>query len=278
MFREFLLILKSQMNIYPLKKKIARIEKRNRFAITTIILSLLMVLATFFLFDKAIIFIPLLIVISFILTYFSLLEGIEGFGWFGLFFMTMVVTVSSYLFYFLFPARWLTRLPFIFFYGISIYATLLCANIFNVGVEKNLALYRAAFSVNFLFQAIVSFLFFNLLFSFQQDFIINIIIVGAMSFLLSLHLFWTIRLKKSLEKENLVYAILVAVVLSELALVLSFIPLKTTIYALFLTGVYYSLSGLIYNYLDQRLFKETIREYIIVLSFVFVITLLSISW
>lgn len=267
------------MNISPLiKKKFGRIEKRNRFAITTIILSLLMISATFFSFDKAIIFIPLLIMASFVLTYFSLLEGIEKLGWFGLFFMTIVLTISSYLFYFLFPARWLTRLPFMFFYGISIYATLLCANIFNVGVEKNLALYRAAFSVNFLFQAIVSFLFFNLIFSFQQSFFINVIVVGGMSFLLSLHLFWTIRLKKTLEKENLVYAMIVALVLSELTLSLSFVPLKTPIYALFLTGAYYSLSGLIYNFLDQKLFKETIREYIIVLGFVLLITLLSISW
>lgn len=261
-----------------IRKKSGRIDKRYRFVISTVILTVIILVSTFFSFASGFIFIPLLFIVSYALTYFSLLEGIEDMSWFGLFLMPVIVTLSFYFFYFLFPARWLTRLPFISLYAISIYAMLLCSNIFNVGVEKNLQLYRAAFSVNFFYHAVSSFFIFNLLFSFQQVFLVNAIVVGVMGFILSLHLFWTIRLNKHLDKEILQYAILVAIVLTQLAIVISFLPLKIPIYALFLTASYYSLTGLIYNYIDQRLFKETVREYSIVLIFVGIITILSLSW
>ncbi len=261
-----------------IEKKIRRVEKRFRLVISVLILTAVMLFSTFSFFDKALIFIPLLFVLSYGLTYFSLMPGIEKVGWFTLFFMPVMITFSFYLFYFLFPSRWLTRVPFILIYGISLYAVLLCANIFNVGVEKNLQLYRAAFSVNFFYQAAVSFIMFNLLFSFKQSFLINALGGGAIGLSFGLNLFWTIRLKKQFEWETLVFAFLIGLILAELSLVLSFVPLKEAIISLFLTASYYSLGGLIYNFIDQRLFKETIREYIIVWIFVLGITLLSISW
>lgn len=261
-----------------IKKKSGKIDKRYRFVISTVILTSIMLVSTFYSFSTGLFFIPLLLIVSYILTYFSLLEGIEHMSWFGLFLMPVFVTLSFYFFYFLFPARWLTRLPFISLYAISIYAMLLCTNIFNVGVEKNLQLYRAAFSVNFFYHAISSFFIFNLLFSFQQVFLVNSAVVGVVVFILSLHLFWTIHLNKHLDKVVLHYALLVAIVVAELAMIISFLPLKVSIYALFLTASYYSLTGLIYNYIDQRLFKETVREYTIVLIFVGIITILSLSW
>jgi len=71
--------------------------------------------------------------------------------------MPIVLSIAFYMFYFLFPVRWITRIPFIALYAIAIYATLLCSNIFSIGVEKSLQLYRAAFSINFLFQMFASF-------------------------------------------------------------------------------------------------------------------------
>ncbi len=258
--------------------KSLRIEKRYRFAISTVILTTGLLVSTFFPFQYGLIFIPLLFLGSYILTYFSILEGIEDIEWFSLFLMPVLVTLAFYFFYFLFPTRWLTRLPFILLYGISIYAMLLCANIFNVGVEKNLQLYRAAFSVNFFYHAIVSFFIFNFLFSLQQVFILNALVAGVVGFVLSFHLLWTIRLNIHLEREVVGYAMLLAFVLVELSIIISFLPLRIPIYALFLTASYYSLSGLIYHYIDQRLFKETIREYLVVLGFVGIIIILSLSW
>lgn len=264
--------------IQPIIKKASKIDKRIRLVISTIIMTFLMLLSTFFLFDYAYIFIPLLIVSSYTLTFFCILEDIEQIGWFGFFFMPVATTVSLYLVYFLFPGRWLTRLPFIISYGISIYAAFLTSNIFNIGVEKSLQLYRAAFSVNYFFQALIAFLSINFLFALQQNPIVNMLGVGVLTFLLSFHLLWSIRLKKYIEVEVVKYAVMIALILSQIALITSLIPLKQTISSLFLATCYYSLVGLSYHHLDLRLFKETIREYIFVLIFVTVITLLSISW
>jgi hypothetical protein len=260
------------------EKKALKIEKRFRLVIAVLILGLVMFLSTFFYFDKAVFFLPVFFIITYLLTYFSLLEKIEKISWYSLFFMPVVLTIFFYLFYFLVPGRWLTRIPFIIFYIISLYAMLLCSNIFNVGVEKSLQLYRAAFSINFFYQAFISFLYFNILFSLKKSFLINTVGVGIVGFLFGLHLFWTIKLDKHLGKQIITYALLVGLILSEMGLLISFIPFKTTISGLFLTTSYYSLSGIIYSYLDQKLFKETVREYVSVFIFVMIITLLSLSW
>jgi len=263
---------------FVFRKRASKIEKRFRFAISVIALALLLGVATLFYFQQALYFIPFLILASFIAAYFSLLEGINKIGWFGLFFMPIMVTVSFYLFYFLFPGRWLTRVPFTIIYAISFYATLLCSNIFNIGVEKSLQLYRAAFSVNFFFQSITMFVILNLLYSLRLPFVFNALGTGIMTGLFSGQLFWTIRLKKQLEYEVLHYAIFVGYILMQLALILSFVPVDPVIMSLFITALYYSLAGIIYHYIDQKLFKETIREYVIVLIFVFTILILSLNW
>jgi hypothetical protein len=260
------------------EKKAIKIDKRLRLVISVLILGLLMLISTFFNFDKALFFLPIFIITTYFLSYFSLLEGIKKISWFGLFLMPELITLSFYLFYFLFPGRWLTRLPFIFIYEVSIYAILLCANIFNVGVEKSLQLYRAAFSINFFYQALVSFLFYNVLFSLKYNFFINIIGAGVSAFLLSLQLFWSIRLNRYLDKEVLTYSLFTTLLMLETSLVVSFIPLRTAVYALFLTATYYSVAGVIHHHIDEKLFKETIKEYVSVWIFVMIITLLSLSW
>lgn len=260
------------------QKRALRIEKRFRFVISALALSLLMLISTFFLFDKALFFILLFIIAGYFFTYFSLLEGIEGIEWLTLFLMPIIITISFYLFYFLFPVRWLTRLPFFILYGISIYGILLCSNIFNVGVEKSLQLYRAAFSVNLFYQMVASFLFTNALFSFRLNFLMNVVLIFLVVSLLAFQLIWSEKLDLIIDKTSVSYALLIGLVLAEISLAGSFVPVKSTILALFLASSYYSLAGLIYSYLDQRLFKETIRSYISVWTIIFVIVLLSLQW
>ncbi|OGK09803.1 hypothetical protein A2767_03460 [Candidatus Roizmanbacteria bacterium RIFCSPHIGHO2_01_FULL_35_10] len=261
-----------------LQKKALRVEKRFRFVISTMIMGLAVLFSTLLLFDKAVIFLLIFFVFGYLTTYFSLLEGIEGIEWLTLFIMPIILTVSFYLFYFLFPVRWLTRLPFMILYGISLYAVLLCSNIFNVGVEKSLQLYRAAFSINFFYQAIISFLFYNALFSFRFYFIFNALAVLITASLLAFQLVWSVKLDLKVDRKTVIYSLLIGLVMGELVLIGSFVPVKPTVLALFLASSYYSLSGLIYSHLDQRLFKETVREYVSVWLIVLLITFLSISW
>lgn len=274
------------MNLLSLLKKIdklfknnfLRVEKRLRFVFSALLISSFMLLSTFFFFDYAWIFIPLLVIAVYFLTYFSILEGIEKVEWLMLFLMPVAITISFYLFYLLFPIRWITRIPFIFFYALSIYAGLLISNIFNVGVEKSLQLYRAAFSVNYFYHSLVSFLFFSIVISLKTNFIINFVLIFFISFILCLQLLWSVKLELKISKSVVRYSLLIALLIAESGVIFSFMPLKTSVLALFLTTIYYSIAGIIYHHIDQKLFKQTIREYLFVISFVSIIVLLSIQW
>lgn len=255
-----------------------KIEKRVRFVISTLILTFLMLFSTFFFFENAWFFIPLFVLICYGLTYFSTIEEIEKSEWLTLFLTPVFFTVSFYLFYFLFPVRWLTRIPFIVLYGVSVYAILLTSNIFNVGVEKSLQLYRAAFSVNYFYHTVIVFLISNILFSFKENFLINGLTTGIVMFPLSLQLLWTVKLNLNIEKDLVMHALFISLVLAQVAVLISFLPLQTTVLALILAVTYYSLGGLTNAHLDSRLFKQTVREYVFVLGFVLIIALLTLSW
>lgn len=255
-----------------------RLPRRIRFVISTIILTLLVLLTTFFEFQLVWLFVPMLILAVYLLTYFAVLEGISKNELLLLFIVPVAFTIATYLFYFLFPVRWLTRVPLILFYGMSIYAILLTSNIFNVGVEKNIQLYRAAFSVNYLFQTVVVFLVTEVLLSFRLPFFVNAGILMVILYGLSVQLLWSVQPQKILEKTVLFHALLVTYLIIQIAIVFSFVPVRSTIYALLVTASYYSIGGLFYHYLDNKLFKQTIREHIIVGIFILVIVLLTIPW
>jgi hypothetical protein len=254
------------------------IEKRIRFVISTLCLSLLLLISTFFFFDKAGLFIPLLILGSYGATFFALYEGIEKIEWYMLFLMPVLLSVALYLFYFLFPVRWLTRIPFILVYSISTYAVLLSSNIFNVGVEKNLQLYRAGFSVNYLIQTMVFFLLSNVIASFHWGFLANAVLFGILAFGMSLQLYWSIRLDLHLRKEVIHHAWLTALLVGEMCLFLSFLPVQESIFALVVAVLYYCLAGLTHLHLDDRLFRHSVREYTTILIVILAILFLSISW
>lgn len=272
--KSFLKVLNQQ-----LFARIIRIDKQVRMVISTAILSFLMLISTFFFFDKALIFISLFIIFVYFFTYFSLLEGIERIEWFMLFCMPVIFTISCYLFFFLFPVRWLSRLPLILIYTVSIYGILRTSNIFNVGVDKSLQLYRAAFSINYLFQTITLFFLSNFIFSLKLDPISNGGIILIIVFLLSLNILWTIKLDLKLDKLLIRYSLLIAVILVEQTICFSFFNFETSIFALLTAVTYYSLIGLTYAFIDERFFKEVIREYIIILMLVFFICFITlIRW
>lgn len=257
----------------------ARIQKRIRFVLSSVILTVLLLISTFFSFDQVWIFFPVFVLLSYFFTYFSLLEEIEKVEWITLFIMPVIFTVVCYSFYFLFPVRWLTRVPYLFIYSVSMYAIFLTSNIFNVGVEKSLRLYKAAFSVNYLFQTFLIFLASNIIFSLREYFIVNAIGVGIVSFALAAQLFWTIKLDLVLSTEVRNHALFVGLLMAETALILSFLPLQGSVLSLILASTYYSVGGLTSAHLDSRLFRSTIREYVIVLIFVWIIAGLTlIGW
>jgi len=243
---------------------------------SSLVMTALMLLSTFYSSERMIVFVSLFIVSSYFFTYFSVYQGIKGIEWFTLFVIPVVLTLAIYFFYLFIPTRWLTRLPLLIIYEIFIYASLLISNIFNVGVKKSLKLYRAAFSINFLFQTIIIFLFANLIFALKFDFVSNFLILSTLLFILALQFFWSVNPVEHLEGKILKLSLFIGIILGEIVVVFSFLPIQGSIFALLVTAVYYALAGLFYLDLDGRLFRERIKEYLVVLVFILAIVLLSL--
>lgn len=259
-------------------KTFSHIGKRQRFIISTLLLTILYAFSTLFSYEEIYIFVPIIIVAVYVCTAFSILEGLSKHEWIMLFIHPVYFAVVWYLFYFFVPQRWLTRLPFLVIYFISTYAILLSQNIFNVGVSKSLQLFRAAFSVNYLFLTIGAFLSTSLIISLRLNFILNGLLVFAALYPLVLHMLWTVEPKDYLSRHVLSYAFIISAVIAEAGMVLSFMPTNQSIYALVLTCLFYSLTGTFHIYLQNALFKERAREFIFVALFAMCALFLTLKW
>ena len=158
------------------------------------------------------------------------------------------------------------------------WAILLTSNIFNVGVEKNIQLHRAAFSANYFYQSLLFFLLSNVLLSFRSNFVVNGVVFFIAAFLLSAQLLWTVLLENKLSREVLGYSLFISFIIAQAGIAMSFMPIRSSIYSLFMTACYYSLTGLTYHHIDQRLFKKVVQEYLFVLAMVAFLTVLSVAW
>lgn len=255
-----------------------RIEKRQRLIIATFLLTLLFTGATFFSFEWTYVFVPVIALAVYFLTYFAILEGITKHERLMLFIHPIYFSVVFYLFYFFVPQRWLTRLPFITIYFITMYAITLSQNIFNVGVSKSLQLFRAAFSVNYLIVTMCSFLAYSLIISLRLNAIFNMLLVFCASFPLVFQLIWSVEPTETVEKEILTYSVLMSFLLSQMGTLLSFVPINQSIFALVLTSLLYSLTGLFSTYLQNALYKEKVREYVLVFGFALTVLVLTMKW
>lgn len=259
-------------------KLFIRIEKRRRFIISTGFLTVLMIVSTFFSFEEASFFVIPIALFVYFFTYFSILEGISDKEWIMLFVPPLYFSLVFYLFYFFLPQRWLARAPFAVIYAVSIYALLLSQNIFNVGVEKSLQLFRAAFSVNYLFLTLTMLLGTSLLFSLRLIFLLNGVLTFIFSLPLAMHFVWSINPQEHIDRSVTKHAVVVSVILAQAVLILSFVPINPNVFALVVTALFYSLCGLLSAHLTSRLFRERIREYLFVLGFVFIIMLMTVKW
>jgi len=95
---------------------------------------------------------------------------------------------------------------------------------------------------------------------------------------LAIQLIWSIKLDQYIEKRVLYFGLLISWIITQVSVLISFIPLQSPISALALSSGYYIVGGLVYLHIDSRLFKETIREYLFVLGFIICVVFLSISW
>lgn len=255
------------------------IPKRVRIVFGVLCMTALMLVSTFFPFITYwYVFTILIIIVAYFVTYFGVFEGIDGMEWVMLFIMPVLLSLGLYFAFSLIPVRWLTRLPFLFTFSLLFYAVLLTSNIFNIGVEKSLQLYRAAFTVNYLLQSILVFAITMVLTSLGLGYALNSLLIFGVATLLATQLIWTVKLNISFDRSLIKFGFLLGLFATELFIAVSFIPLQENIVALLVSASYYSIGGILYHHFDQRLFRNVVREYVFVLCFVAFIAFLTIQW
>ena len=187
-----------------------------------------------------------------------------------IFILPLFYTLACALFYFLVPARFLTRIGMASLYALGLYSLYLSENIFIVSSIRTIALLSSARTVSFIITILSYFFLANVVFSLHFNIVVTLLFIFAFSLPLILHSVWTHTLDGNFQ-THLEWIALIALCLVETAFVLWFWPTTPTIAALFLTGLFYILVGISQVWLDKRLFKGVMWEYIWVAVIVFLV-------
>lgn len=255
------------------------LTKRQKIIIASICITIGLVLSTqsaSFIYGQYRFMIGLTI-IAYSLSLWALWEGMTKLKAIILMILPTLFTLGVASFYFLLPVRWLTRLPVAGLFGLSFYSLLLSQNVFNVASERTIPLFRAASTVAFLFTLITAFFIFNVVFSFRFNFYLNGLLIFLISFILIIQILWSIEMEK-ITALIFTYSLVLALLMAEFAVVLSFWPIIPTLWSLVLSSILYFLLGLTTQLLKERLTKKQVLEYLGVGGGVLIVILLTTSW
>lgn len=208
----------------------------------------------------------------------ALRDDLKGIEWVTLLTLPTLFTAAIASFYFLLPVRWLTRVPVVLLYMLGMYALLLTENIYNVAVDRTIALLRAAHSVGFLLTLVSYFLLTQTVLAFRFPVGVNALMLAVISFLLALQSLWSMELTNEPSRRVWRIAVVIAIVLTQIVWVFSFLPTKSTLQALLFTTLFYGVVGMGQQYLVEKLYKKTMIEFLSVCAIVFIITLFATHW
>lgn len=246
-----------------LEKSEQILNKRQKIVVTSIILTLGFILITqpVNVLFKRYYLVSILGAVGYILMLLSLWKGMTVQKALLLFILPVFYVCAFTGFYFLFKyVRWLTRLPAAIFFGVSFYWLVLSQNILNVASDRAIPLYRAASTANFIYTIFTFILIVSIIFSLNLPFYWNGLIVGVLSFPLSLQSLWSVKMEK-LNSQLVVYSFVISVILGESAVALSFWPQAPLIASLLINSINYIFLGILSEYLRDRLKKRVILEY-----------------
>jgi hypothetical protein len=253
------------------------LSKRQKLVLSVILLSIGLFTSEYFLGKSGIYIIFVLSIMTNIFLYFSLKNDLKNNFLPQIFILPFFYSLAFGMFYFLVPARMLTRIMMTTLYTIGLYSLFLSENIFTVSSMRTIALLSGARTVALTIALISYFFLSNVVFTLHLNVFITLLIIFTYTFPLVLHALWTHTLEKSLRSEFF-WVLFLTICLFELSIVLWFWPSTPTLIALFLTGVFYSLVGLSQAWFDKKLFKAVIWEYVLVSIIVFSALVIYTSW
>lgn len=198
-------------------------------------------------------------------------------GEYAVFILPFFYTLSFALFYFLVPPRLIFRLELTMLYAFGLYSLYLSQNIFVVSAIRTIQLLSGARIVSYIITLLSFFFLSTTVFSLHVYILYEAILVFIYTYLLMFHTMWMYSLGE-VTKTTFLWVLGLTLCLFELALLLWFWPSSSTVLALFLTGFFYALGGMSHVWLERRLFKGVLLEYLWVIVGIFLFLLLFSSW
>lgn len=252
--------------------------KRQKFLFVSVVLSIGFVGIQVIDFSSRVMPIIGLSILTTVLFAQSLKEGLGKNSTLLVLVLPTLFTASVGLFWFLLPLRFFTQMPIIILYFLGVYILLLTSNIFTVAAIRTIALVRAAQAVGFFMTLVTSFLLLDTVFSLRLSSVQNALLTFLVSFPLFLQGLWSATFEERLKKEILISSAVSSAIVSQVSFFLSFWPVTIVAGSLFLTTSIYVLLGLGQAQAVERLFKQTVREYLTVGLVVFLVMFLTTTW
>lgn len=237
------------------------LSKRQKFVISVSLLSLGLFFSEYLFSGYGVLFAGILAVVTDFFVALSLGDDLVGNFSIYPFILPFLWSLAFGFFYFLAPARLLTRIILTTLFAVGMYSVMLSENIFVVGSIRTIALLSSARIVTFVISLIAYFFTANTIFSFRLPIVPTVVLFAFFTFLFFLHSIWTYTLGKTM-KEDLLWNGILTLCLSEFAALLWFWPTPPTVFALFMTALFYMFTGLTHVWLDKRLFKSVLWEYL----------------
>ncbi len=268
MIADILLKLRSIINPYAaeesrlkkVKKPPLTISKRQKFAISILLLSSSLFISEY-LFNGYNVFVAIfLAILTDVFLFLSLYNDLKKDLMPQAFILPFLCSLAFGLFYFLTPARFLSRIVVTTLYGVALYSLFLSENIFLIASIRTIALINSARIVTFVITLISYFFMTNIIFSFRMQLLPTILIFFFFTFIFIYQALWTYTLEKVLH-QNIEWSLVIAGCIAELGVLLWFWPTTPTVLALFLTASLYIFTGLSHMWLDRRLFRGVFWEY-----------------
>lgn len=256
-----------------------KIPKHVRYVVASIAGAVLLFIGLGLPYEFFWLYMILMVLVSYVLTWFSLLEDIRGVEWVLLFMMPVAFAVCWYSFAFLVPMRLVVRLGFTLTFPFLFYVLISAMNIFNVRVEKSLQLHRAAHAANMFVVTFIYYLALELTLSTGWPTYIYTIMVLIGTYFAGLQIFWSMDPKQNISAHVKHLSRYTCVVMAGFAFILSMLPfLVETARPIIMAGSFYVLTNLLTTYKDPLVWRQRLREYFIVIVILTLVTLAAVTW
>ncbi|HEX7455892.1 MAG TPA: hypothetical protein VF303_00275 [Candidatus Nanoarchaeia archaeon] len=254
------------------------LTKRQKIAISSLLLASGIFALPVMEGTNQVVLLSAIVTASYFLSVWSIYAEFSSFELISLFVLPVILTATFALFLSGFQVSIGVRLILALIYVAAMYTILLSENIFNVSVDRNIPLVRAARTVGYLATLFVSFAFFTLLFGLGLNNLLFAIVATLVSSLLFAQGFWQIELKETNPVRLVYFSLVGGLIVGEVAWALSFWPLQPSKVGLTAAAAVYVILGVLQHHIRENLTRRTLFEYIFVGMSLVLLLIISTSW